>query len=416
MYQAAGGCRRRSSSVPGAPSKRTWPSEPRARRSPRRPRSRRPRPRDRGARARRRRRPRARRRRARRAPTATSPVTVPSSAIGGAGAAGRAERGPRRSTPARRRSAAWRARRRAREVAGGAAPRRPGPRGRAGSDAGRWPSSGTPASTRPSSANTSMRVHRAEAGAAALLGDQQPGPAGLDRGRPQVGQLAAVERLAGGLDGLEARQRAARGLLEELLLVGQREVHATASRSSARSSENGIALVQPRLRRQAEHPLADHVAQDLLGPAGGLQARQVGDQLAPARSSASAVGPEHVGEQLARRDRRLDRRDLRQRALRAGDAAALQRRQHPVAGEAQREEVRGDLAEAVADLRVARRPPGPPAAPRRSGRRASRSPRRRARSPRARTSAWSAPTPQPPSTGPTSRAGLELRRRRGRPR
>ena len=113
------------------------------------------------------------------------------------------------------------------------------------------------------------------------------------------------------------------------------------------------ALVEPRLRRQPEHALADHVAQDLLGPARGLEPRQVGDELAPVVVG-QPVGAEHVDEQLARRDRGLDRRHLGQRALGAGDAAALQRGQHPVAGEAQGEEVRGDLAVAVADLLVLR--------------------------------------------------------------
>jgi hypothetical protein len=62
-------------------------------------------------------------------------------------------------------------------------------------------------------------------GAAAVLVDQQAGPAGLDHRRPQVGQRAALERLAGALDGLHARQGAARRLAQELLLVGQCEVH-----------------------------------------------------------------------------------------------------------------------------------------------------------------------------------------------
>ena len=81
--------------------------------------------------------------------------------------------------------------------------------------------------------------------------------------------------------------------------------------------------------------------------------------------------------------------------------------QHPVAGEAQREELGRDLAEAVADLRVVARRPRRRAAPRRSGRRASRSPRRRARSRRARTSAWSARRPSRRRPAPTSVPGLE---------
>jgi hypothetical protein len=63
------------------------------------------------------------------------------------------------------------------------------------------------------------RVERAEARAPVLLVDQQPRPAGLDRGRPEVRQLAASECLARGLDGLDTRQRAACGLAQELLLV-----------------------------------------------------------------------------------------------------------------------------------------------------------------------------------------------------
>ena len=64
------------------------------------------------------------------------------------------------------------------------------------------------------------RVEGVQAGAAGGLVDQEAGPAGLARGRPEVGQgRVAVERLARGLDRLEARQRAARGLAQEDLLV-----------------------------------------------------------------------------------------------------------------------------------------------------------------------------------------------------
>src|SRR5204863_9316796 len=49
--------------------------------------------------------------------------------------------------------------------------------------------------------------------------------------------------LARGLDVVGPRQRAARGLAQELLLVGQVEVHfAATSRSLARSSEKGMPL------------------------------------------------------------------------------------------------------------------------------------------------------------------------------
>src|SRR5438270_8048542 len=76
-----------------------------------------------------------------------------------------------------------------------------------------------------------------------LLGDQQARPAGLARGRPEVGKraLVAVERLARGFDRLEARERATRGLAQEHLLVGECEVHAAAP-SFERSSEKGMPL------------------------------------------------------------------------------------------------------------------------------------------------------------------------------
>ena len=109
--------------------------------------------------------------------------------------------------------------------------------------AGRWPSSGDAGEHAPALAEHEHRVERVEARAAVLLADQQAGPAGLVGGRPQVGQRArvAVERLARGLERLEARERAAGGLAQEHLLVGECEVHAAAP-SLERSSENGMPL------------------------------------------------------------------------------------------------------------------------------------------------------------------------------
>jgi hypothetical protein len=70
------------------------------------------------------------------------------------------------------------------------------------------------------------RVERAEPGAAVLLGHEQPGPARLDDRGPQVGQRGAVlEPVAGGLDRLHAGEQVARGVAQELLLVGEGEVH-----------------------------------------------------------------------------------------------------------------------------------------------------------------------------------------------
>ena len=109
--------------------------------------------------------------------------------------------------------------------------------------AGRCPSSGTPASTRPHSPSTSIASKASSPAPPCCLVDQQAGPAGLAGRRPQVGQraLVAVERLARGLERLEARQRAAGGLAQEHLLVGQGQVHAAAP-SLERSSENGMPL------------------------------------------------------------------------------------------------------------------------------------------------------------------------------
>ena len=107
----------------------------------------------------------------------------------------------------------------------------------------------------------------------------------------------------------------------------------------ARSSENGTPLSSrgsggrpstrspTMLRRISSVPPAD------------FRPGRSDTSLPQSRRPRSAVGAERVGEQLAGRDRRPDRRHLRQPALRARDAAALQRREHPVAGEAQREEL-----------------------------------------------------------------------------
>ena len=73
----------------------------------------------------------------------------------------------------------------------------------------------------PALAEHEHRVERIQPGAALGFVDQQAGPAGLAGGGPQVGKrvLVAVERLAGGCDGLEARERAAGRLTQEHLLV-----------------------------------------------------------------------------------------------------------------------------------------------------------------------------------------------------
>ena len=73
---------------------------------------------------------------------------------------------------------------------------------------------------------------------------QHPGPAGLHRERPQVGQCGRVlQRRASGLDRLDPRERPPSGLAQQLLFVGQGEVHDfTACFSIERNSLNGTPL------------------------------------------------------------------------------------------------------------------------------------------------------------------------------
>ena len=197
----------------------TWPSE-RVRSSPRRPRRSRRRPR---------RAPRRRPRRPRRDVGAgrvgvpgTLPRTLPSSPTAGAGARREPRRG-RRSTgpdldrgPGRHEGGA--------ALAGRRAPRAPPGRCAAALEHERRrhvAEQRTPARTRPSSTTRAWRPSGRGRRRRAPR-DQQVGPAGPLGGGPQVGPRRR-RAPAGRLDGLEARQRAARRLLEELLLVAQRE-------------------------------------------------------------------------------------------------------------------------------------------------------------------------------------------------
>src|SRR2546421_197506 len=78
----------------------------------------------------------------------------------------------------------------------------------------------------------------------ARLGEQQRGPAALNRGGPRIGEGGGIlQRVARGLDRLEARKRAPGGLPQQDLLVGQGEVHlAPACFSIDRSSLKGTPL------------------------------------------------------------------------------------------------------------------------------------------------------------------------------
>ncbi len=63
-------------------------------------------------------------------------------------------------------------------------------------------------------------VERIQPRTAVLFGDEQPGPARLARGRPQLEQLGAVQRGARARDGIEPRERVDRRLAQHLLLSG----------------------------------------------------------------------------------------------------------------------------------------------------------------------------------------------------
>ena len=92
--------------------------------------------------------------------------------------------------------------------------------------------------------------------------------------------------------------------------------------------ENGAGLVGARFRRQAEHPLAEDVAQHLVGAAGDRQPGQVGLRALPGvvavgrgrvdRLVAEQPHPGVGGEPARRRCRRACRRRPRARAGRPG--------------------------------------------------------------------------------------------------
>ena len=98
----------------------------------------------------------------------------------------------------------------------------------------------------PTFAQDQHRVEGAETGTAALLADEQAGPPRFARGGPEVGQRLAVEGGPCGSDRGKARQRSARRLAQEDLLVGEGYVQAgslpAVALSCARSSENGMPL------------------------------------------------------------------------------------------------------------------------------------------------------------------------------
>ncbi len=78
-----------------------------------------------------------------------------------------------------------------------------------------------PAITRPHSPSTSIASNASSPAPPCSSSISRPGqPASLAVGhRSGIALVVAVERLAGGLERLEARERAARGLAQEHLLV-----------------------------------------------------------------------------------------------------------------------------------------------------------------------------------------------------
>ena len=146
--------------------------------------------------------------------------------------------------------------------------------------AGRWPSSGDARRARGRARRT--RASRRSAPRPAppcSSATSRPGQPASHGGRPQVGQRRRRRAPRAPPRRVLTRDSAPRAASAGTPARRDRAKFMThaASRSLRPQLAERDALVQPRLRRQAEHALADHVAQDLLGAARGLQAGQVGD-------------------------------------------------------------------------------------------------------------------------------------------
>ena len=178
------------------------------------------------------------------------------------------------------------------------------------------------------------------------------------RPRPPAGQRSgsaapsSASRAASTV--LTRDERAARGLLEELLLVGEGEVHATASRSfRAQLGERDRpcrAAARAAGRARARRPCC----------AGSPRCRRPTSARAcrrRARRSARRTSPSGPSTSTIRSPAAIAARIVVTFAS-APSAPGIWPRwsdgEHAVAGEAQREELRRDLAEAVARLGVAR--------------------------------------------------------------
>src|SRR3954468_23636661 len=229
--------------------------------------------------------------------------------------------------------------------------------------AGRWPSSATPASTRPHSPITSIASKASRPAPPWASSINSPGqPASMAVGH-RSGRDSFPSRASRAASSVLKRDSAPRAASRRKTCSSDRArfISVAPSPRARRSCGGGFlgaqlgegnALVEPRSRWEPEHALTDRVAQNLLGPAGGLQPGQEGDHVRPLALLRERVGPHHVGDQVTGADRVGDDRHLREPRLGARNLAFLQGGERPVAGEADRQQLARDLAQFVAHLGV----------------------------------------------------------------
>src|SRR6185312_9969163 len=172
--------------------------------------------------------------------------------------------------------------------------------------AGRCPSSCTPAITRPHSPSTSI---------ASKTSSPAP-PCSSEINRPGQPASQAVGQRSGSAESSSSASRAASSVLKRESAPRAASRRNTCSSESERFTSTLLpscstgscrrpflaaqlgerdALVEPRLRGQAEHALADRVAQDLFRAARGLEPGQERDHVRPLAVLGERVGAEHVG-------------------------------------------------------------------------------------------------------------------------
>ena len=176
------------------------------------------------------------------------------------------------------------------------ASRRSWPAASSSAVAGRTPSSGTPASTRPHSWATSIASNAPRPAPPWSSEISMPGqPAstasghrsGAAAGSSSAARAAAIVP-ARARDPRAASRRSSCSSVRARFIAGDRRRFPLPAAELAERDP----LVEPRLRRQPEHALADRVAQDLLGAARRLQARQERDHVRPLAAVLERVGAE----------------------------------------------------------------------------------------------------------------------------